>query len=140
MALAPVHHDLVFALPARPEAAGAARRLLVREGLDPDVDHTVCLLVSEIVTNSIRHAGLTEADRIVLAARLTDDFARVEVRDNGPGFHPEVRHGASGFGLRMLDKLATRWGVDRDGETTRVWFEVDRRPKRFTRRPLGAAG
>jgi signal transduction histidine kinase len=83
---------------------------------------------------------MTEADRIILAARLTDDFARIEVRDNGPGFQPEVRHGASGFGLRMLDKLATRWGVDREGETTRVWFEVDRRPKRFTRRPRGAAG
>jgi two-component sensor histidine kinase len=138
VALAPVHHDVVVALPARPEAVAAARRLLVKEGLDPDVDHTVCLLVSELVTNSIRHAGLTEADRIVLAARLTGDFARVEIRDNGPGFHPDVRHGASGFGLRMLDKLATRWGVDNDDEMTRVWFEVDRRPRRFTRRrPAG---
>ena len=135
MALAPVHHDVVVALPAKPEAAGAARRLLVREGLDPDVDHTVCLLVSEVVSNSIRHAGLTEADRIVLAARLTHDYARIEVRDHGPGFHPEVRHGAQGFGLRMLDKLATRWGVDSDADGTRVWFEVDRRPRRFTRAP-----
>jgi two-component sensor histidine kinase len=135
VALAPAHHDVVVALPARPEAAGAARRLLVREGLDPDVDHTVCLLVSEIVTNSIRHAGLTESDRVVLAARLTDDFARVEVRDNGPGFDPDVRHGAQGFGLRMLDKLASRWGVDSDDSGTRVWFEVDRRPRRFVRRP-----
>jgi two-component sensor histidine kinase len=133
--LAPIHNDVVVALPARPEAVGAARRLLVREGLDPDVDHTVCLLVSEVVTNSIRHAGLSDADRIVVAARLTDDFARVEVRDNGPGFQPEVRHGARGFGLRMLDKLASRWGVDSDGDGTRVWFEVDRRPRRFTRRP-----
>ena len=133
MALAPAHHDVVVALPSRPEAAGAARRVLIREGLDPDVDHTVCLLVSELVTNSIRHAGLDGGDRIVLAARLTDDFARVEVRDQGPGFDPEIRHEASGFGLRMLDKLASRWGVDTDGGGTRVWFEVDRRPRRFVR-------
>jgi two-component sensor histidine kinase len=135
VALAPAHNDVVVALPARPEAAGAARRVLVRAGLDPDIDHTVCLLVSEIVTNSIRHAGLAEADRIVLAARLTADFARIEVRDPGPGFDPDVRHDAQGFGLRMLDKLAARWGVDRDADGTRVWFEVDRRSHRFRRAP-----
>lgn len=133
MAIA-AHHDVVAALPSRPEAAGAARRLLVREGLDPDLDHTVCLLVSEVVTNSIRHAGLRDEDRIVIAARLTEDFARVEVRDAGPGFDPDVRHRATGYGLRMLDLLASRWGVDRDSSTTRVWFEVDRRRRRFARR------
>ena len=132
--LAPTHHDVVAALPPQPAAAGAARRLLVREGLDPDLDHTVCLLVSEVVTNSIRHAGLGEDERIVLAARLTDDWARVEVRDSGPGFDPDVRHGAPGYGLRMLDMLAARWGVDRDEQGTRVWFEVDRRRRRFQRR------
>ncbi len=134
MALAPLHHDVVVAFPARPTAAGAARRLLVREGLDPDMDHTVCLLVSELVTNAIRHAGMGEDERIVLAARLTDDWVRLEVGDGGEGFDPEVRHDASGYGLRMLDMLASRWGVDRDESGTRVWFEVDRRRRRFPRR------
>jgi two-component sensor histidine kinase len=133
MALAQAHNDLVVALPVRPEAAGAARRLLVREGLDPDLDHTVCLLVSEVVTNSIRHAGMGPDDRIVLAARLGHNFARIEVRDSGPGFEADVRHGSPGFGLRMLDMLASRWGVDTDGSGTRVWFEVDRRTRRFRR-------
>jgi two-component sensor histidine kinase len=135
VALAPAHHDVVAALPARPEAAGAARRLLVREGLDPDLDHTVCLLVSEVVTNSVRHAGLDAGARIVLAARLTEHWARIEVRDPGPGFDPDVRHSARGFGLRMLDTLASRWGVDHDESGTRVWFEVDRRRRRFGRGP-----
>jgi anti-sigma regulatory factor (Ser/Thr protein kinase) len=134
LALASTHNDVVVALPARPEAAGAARRLLVREGLDPDLDHTVCLLTSEVVTNSIRHAGMGPDDRIVLAARLSDDFVRIEVRDPGPGFQADVRHGAPGFGLRMLDMLASRWGVDTDANGTRVWFEVDRRTRRFPRR------
>ena len=131
------HNDLVVALPAQPEAARAARRLLVREGLDPDLDHTVTLLVSEVVTNSIRHAG-EHGDRIVLAARLTDDWARIEVRDSGPGFDPDVRHTAPGYGLRMLDMLSARWGVDRDEQGTRVWFEVDRRRRRFQRRSRDA--
>jgi two-component sensor histidine kinase len=133
VALAPANHDVVVALPADPKAAGAARRLLVAQGLDPDLDHTVCLLVSEVVTNSIRHAGVKEGDRIVLAARLTRDFARIEVRDPGRGFDPDVRHRAQGFGLRMLDMLTSRWGVDVDDGGTRVWFEVDRRRRRFQR-------
>ena len=133
MAIAPPRNDVVVAFPVTPQAPSAARRLLVREGVDPDLDHTLCLLVSEVVTNAIRHSGQGEDDRIVLAARLTPSFARVEVRDGGRGFDPDVRHDAQGFGLRMLDMLTTRWGVDSDDRGTRVWFEVDRRRRRFTR-------
>ena len=128
-----VTNDIIVALRPEPAAVGAARRLLVREGLDDDLQHTVCLLTSEVVTNSIRHAALRESDRIVLAARMTRDFVRVEVRDPGSGFDPDVRHGAAGYGLRMLDMLASRWSVDRDDTGCRVWFEVDRRRRRFDR-------
>jgi two-component sensor histidine kinase len=127
------HNDLVVGLPVDPMAARAARRLLVSEGLDPDLDHTVCLLVSELVTNSVRHAGMDPGDKIVLAARLTPEFARIEVRDSGEGFDAAARHESSGYGLRMLDALSTRWGVDCDARGTRVWFEVDRRRRRFER-------
>lgn len=133
MAIAPAHHDLVVGLRVDPKAVGAARRILVQEGIDPDLDHTVCLLTSELVTNSIRHADLDPEDKIVLAARMTPEFVRVEVRDNGPGFDPDVRHEVGGYGLRMLDMLATRWGVDADERGSRVWFEVDRRRRRFSR-------
>jgi anti-sigma regulatory factor (Ser/Thr protein kinase) len=126
-------NDVVVALRPEPSAVRAARRLLVREGLDDDLQHTVCLLTSELVTNSVRHAGLRESDRILLAARMTRDFVRVEVRDPGSGFDPGVRHGAPGYGLRMLDMLASRWAVDRDENGCRVWFEVDRRRRRFGR-------
>jgi len=139
MAFTTTKNDLVLALPVDPRAGGAARRALVREGLDPDLDHTVCLLTSEIVTNAVRHAQLGEDDRIIVAARLTPDYARIEVRDNGPGFDPEHRHHASGYGLRLMDMLASRWGVDRDGGGNRVWFEVDRRRRRFERARTGDA-
>jgi two-component sensor histidine kinase len=133
VAIVSPRNDVVVAFPVSPKAAGAARRLLIQEGLDPDLDHTVCLLVSEVVSNAIRHSGLTPDDRLVVAARLTPDFARIEVRDSGPGFDPDVRHDASGFGLRMLDALASRWGVDRHDGLNRVWFEIDRRRRRFQR-------
>ena len=126
-------NDVVVALRPEPSAVPAARRVLVNEGLDADLTHTVCLLTSELVTNSVRHADLAEQDKIVLAARLARDFVRVEVRDRGRGFDPAVRHGASGYGLRMLEVLSDRWGVDSDERGCRVWFEVDRRPRRFAR-------
>jgi len=118
-------------MPPLPESVRRARRALVNGGLDPDLDHTVSLLASEIVTNSIRHAG-TDGD-IRVEAVLTEGFARVEVIDRGPGFDPDVRHTVQGFGLRLVDKLASRWGVDRGDTETRVWFEVDRRRRRFDR-------
>jgi hypothetical protein len=58
---------------------------------------------------------------------------RVEVADHGPGFDPEIRHETPGFGLRLVDKLASRWGVERSARGCRVWFEVDRRRGRFER-------
>ena len=111
---------LTVELPPVPESARRARRALMTGGLDPDLDHTVSLLATELVTNSIRHAG------------VPGDI-RIEVIDGGPGFDPEIRHDVNGFGLRLVDKLASRWGVEREPDCTRVWFEVDRRRRRFDR-------
>jgi anti-sigma regulatory factor (Ser/Thr protein kinase) len=122
--------EVLVALQPRPEAARAARRALVDGGLAEDIAHTVSLLTTEVVANAVRHGGLAADDRILLCARLEPDFARVEVADAGSGFDPgDVQ---SGFGLRLLDKLASDWGVD-DGRGCRVWFEVDRRSRRFRR-------
>lgn len=129
----PTSTDVAAALRPVPEALGAARRRLTVGGLDPDLEHTVHLLTSEVISNAVRHAGLDPDDRILLAARLQPSWARVEIRDPGPGFDPEVRHEGRGYGLRMLDMLSSRWGVDRDERGCRVWFEVDRRRRRFGR-------
>ena len=130
MALLTGSPTLSLALPPVPESASRARRALVEHGLEADLEHTVTLLVTEIVANSIRHAG--DSAEVHVAAMLEPGFARVEVLDSGPGFDPEVRHSTDGYGLRLLDKLATRWGVER-GRGTLVWFEVDRRRRRFQR-------
>jgi signal transduction histidine kinase len=91
----------------------------------------VTLLATEIVSNAVRHAGLRTDQRIVFFARLNDDFARVEVADPGMGFDPD-RVETDGYGLKLLDKLAGRWGVD-STKGCRVWFEVDRRSRRIGR-------
>ena len=124
--------EVLMAVPPRPDSARQVRRALESEDVPEDIAHTLLLLSTEIVGNSIRHAGLADDQRIVFFARLRDDFARVEVADQGQGFEPEsVR--SEGFGLRLLSKLASRWGVDCTDRGCKVWFEVDRRSNRFAR-------
>jgi len=109
-------------------APSEARRTL--EGLRPTVTDRVVdeaiLLVSEIVSNSVRHAELDRTDTIEVHVRGTPTALRVDVVDPGPGFDvDELRpaNGSGGWGLRLLDRLAARWGVDRE-HVTRVWFEL----------------
>jgi two-component sensor histidine kinase len=132
MATATDTREVLLALEPRPESARLARRALMTNGLDEDVEHTVTLLATEIVGNAVRHAGLRGDQRIVFFARLGQDFARVEVADQGGGFDPQVVE-TEGFGLRLLSKLANDWGVDCTDRGCKVWFEVDRRSGRFRR-------
>ena len=132
MAIATDTREVLLALEPRPESARLARRALLSNGLDEDVEHTVTLLSTEIVGNAVRHAGLRGDQRIVFFARLAEDFARVEVADQGGGFDPELVE-TEGFGLRLLSKLASDWGVDCTDRGCKVWFEVDRRSGRFRR-------
>ena len=117
-------------LPHAPDAVPRARRALER--LSGSVDDLTMrnakLLVSELVTNSVRHvpAGMTE--EIVLLIERDGGHLRVEVRDHGPGFAFRRRlpgqDPGSGWGLHMLSTIASRWGVETDGGA-RVWFELD---------------
>src|SRR5215217_2008247 len=126
MAIATENREVLLALEPRPESARLARRALASHGLHEDVEHTVTLLATEIVGNAVRHAGLRGDQRIVFFARLAEDFARIEVADQGDGFDPETVE-TEGFGLRLLAKLASRWGCECTDRGCKVWFEVDRR-------------
>jgi anti-sigma regulatory factor (Ser/Thr protein kinase) len=119
-------------LPAAPEAASRARQSLMefRARLDPRVFEDLRLLVSELVTNSLRHAGLSGDDEIRLHVVLTDRAVRVEVCDGGPGFTPRVEgpslYQQSGWGLFLVKQIADRWGIQKNRKTC-VWFELSRR-------------
>jgi anti-sigma regulatory factor (Ser/Thr protein kinase) len=112
---------------ATASAPGEARRAL--ETLDGHLDRGIAedlrLLVSELVTNSLRHTGST---RIGLEVWSSDAVVRVLVSDYGAGFDvsgpPQPRE-TSGWGLFMVNRLADRWGVECD-DVTRVWFEFSR--------------
>ncbi len=122
------------ALPSDKQAPALARRALERN-LPTDVPEavgaTLRLLVSELVTNSIRHAAENSPDgSVALDVVIQSNTVRVTVRDGGQGFEltkPKPRGADGGFGLFLVEKMAARWGVDAD-EGTCVWFELDLTP------------
>ncbi len=112
-----------------PNAAVKARRSLttLRGDLDAPLMETLRLLVTELVTNSVRHA---RADTVLLRVLVGRSAVRTEVTDAGPGFDPaevgSLSSDRTGWGLFLVERLATRWGVNGNGDSTRVWFELSR--------------
>lgn len=121
--------DLTLTLPPVPEAAGRARHTLrtaLEDRFDPETLGDAELLVTELVTNAVRHGALRPGDDIKVKVHGGDDHVCVEVSDPGVGFphrpHMPRPDRAGGFGLFLLDRMARMWGVSRP--PTRVWFEL----------------
>ena len=112
-----------------PEAAASARSAIskLQTDLDPPLIETLGLLVTELVTNSVRH---TAADSLTLSIAIGKSAVLTEVTDTGPGFDPKcVEHSGdedTGWGLFLVERLAHKWGVRHDGPTKQVWFELRR--------------
>jgi anti-sigma regulatory factor (Ser/Thr protein kinase) len=129
-------------LPARSEAASAARRALgalngslhlVSAARLGDVQ----LLATELVTNAVRHG---EGESVELAAYADAETLRVEVESQGAAFDPHAsvrarRDDDGGWGLRIVQALAHRWGVRERTDGVCAWFEVDR-PQREAPLPI----
>jgi anti-sigma regulatory factor (Ser/Thr protein kinase) len=112
--------------------APTAARLAI-DGLDDRLDSVllsdVRLLVSEVVTNSVKHAGAGPDDSITMEVAIRPEVVRIEVSDFGEGFEPPTPNpdpdDDSGWGLFLVEQIADRWGVSSEGGTS-VWFELAR--------------
>lgn len=130
----PSESSLEITLPATHEAPSMARDALWKmpeaapclHKRGPDLE----LLVSELVTNSVRHAGLPTSGPISMHVAIQAGYLRIEVSDPGKGFTvpSAVKPGdvaESGWGLKLVDRLADGWGMARtDAGVTIVWFEM----------------
>jgi anti-sigma regulatory factor (Ser/Thr protein kinase) len=120
--------ELSIEIPCTPEAPFLARRALT--GLDGEVDASVLtdvrLLVSELITNSVKYGGDGPVRLEVTADKRR---VRAEIIDQGAGFTP-VKRGedldtVGGWGLHLVEELTTAWGIHEG--STHVWFEIDLR-------------
>ena len=121
---------LELSLPGGVDAPRVARLALAAAlagRLPEGVEEDALIVVSELVTNAVRHGGAAgPAEAVALHAALRGDALRLEVTDPGSGFEPGG-HGPradGGYGLHLLDRLATRWGVS-GGDPVTVWVELD---------------
>jgi anti-sigma regulatory factor (Ser/Thr protein kinase) len=121
--------DMSFELAGGPYAVTAARLALsdLDSHLEASIAFDVRLLVSELVTNSVKHAQVGEDDSIMLAVKIDGDVVRIEVCDSGPGFEPPPAappdDADEGWGLFLVEQLADEWGVERERQA--VWFQID---------------
>jgi anti-sigma regulatory factor (Ser/Thr protein kinase) len=96
-----------------------------------DVDD-VELLLSEVVTNAVRHGTGRAMDPLAIRADIIDRSVTLEVEDSGGGSarvtpqpEPERDGDPHGFGLFLVDELSASWGVERCERGSYVWFQMD---------------
>lgn len=115
-------------LPALPRSVAVARaRIAALGAIDGEALDALLIVVSELVTNAVLHAGLSSEQLLTLRVTRLHDRVRVEVIDHGEGFDPArvmriEPTVAGGYGLRIVARLSERWGTQPDSGT--VWAEV----------------
>ncbi len=117
-------------IPGDAGAAARARTELarLRTMLDDPVAENIRLLVTELVTNSVRHAQASAVELMVVVSRTR---VHVEVANPGGGFQPRPsgpEDSAAGWGLFLVDRLSDDWGVAHEGDADyqRIWFQLAR--------------
>ena len=112
--------------PPTRESVGEVRRCIddALSNTPPDTKDITLLLAGELATNAVEHAKTSYALHLLAVAQVV----RVDITDHGGG-HPCVQDSdqtrAGGFGLRMVDRVATSWGVRNESDDTTVWFEIE---------------
>ena len=113
--------------PAAPAAARSFAATVLRGWDIPRQSiEDVVLLVSEMVSNAVEHAGAATPLRLTLRRGVRR--LRVSVSDGSP-IRPVLRrvdrHSLRGRGMHLVDRLADRWGTEEEAPGKRVWLEID---------------
>lgn len=129
----------------RQARAKLAQDLSERDVLGTVVDDAI-LILSEFVTNALRHARALTSDTIRVSWSLSGDgLLRIEVTDGGGTTRPVTKpysmsvSAQAGRGLEIVDRLADRWGSQREesGDEYTVWAELLVRARHAGRRGRG---
>lgn len=112
-----------------PEAARKAAADCLRGRVTASMLDNARLLVTELVTNSLRRSGASACEGVVVRVELTRGVVYLEVEDPGRGgkIAPRSPVETGGFGLNLMQTLSERWGIERaPSGRTRVWVQLTR--------------
>lgn len=120
-------------LPLVPESITEARNVIgeIEDQLGSELFEDLSLVLSELVTNVLKHSGLGPEDWVEVRLEAFPELVRGEVRDESPGFEippllTPTLDALGGRGLFLVDRLVGRWGVQTVEDGTCTWFEMDR--------------
>jgi anti-sigma regulatory factor (Ser/Thr protein kinase) len=124
-----VSASAVVLLPYTPSSVAVARRRLtadlVSAGIFDSAVSDAALVVSELLSNAIRHAAPLPSSHVRVTWALHDDMLRIAVSDAGASSLPRVTRASpaapGGRGLGIVESLSSGWGVFRDHGETTVW-------------------
>jgi anti-sigma regulatory factor (Ser/Thr protein kinase) len=116
-------------LPYTASSVGVARRLLIGEltgaGVDEATARDAGLVISELISNALRHATPLPGSLVKVSWTLGDDCLEVAVSDGGGATEPEVNQPTAsaigGRGLGIVDRLSLCWGAYRHNGEATVW-------------------
>jgi anti-sigma regulatory factor (Ser/Thr protein kinase) len=116
-------------LPWAPASVAVARQRLAADLCDAGIFNAAAgdavLVVSELLSNAIRHARPLPGANVQVAWALGDDAIEVAVSDGGAATNPARTHASvsalGGRGLDIVEYLARRWGVRSDDSGQTVW-------------------
>ena len=119
-------------LPYTASSVGVARRRLIGDlavaGIYEGASSDAALVISELISNALRHATPLPGFTLRASWRLADDSVEIAVSDGGAETVPTVHQPASwaigGRGLGIVDRLSLRWGVSDEAGQTTVWARL----------------
>ena len=120
-----------FAVRTGRDAPAAVRNALRDRAahLPGELRDDLMLLLTEVVTNAVRHSGAADGAPIQIDMKQRADHVRIEVTDPGAGFDrpaqivPDLET-TGGLGLVLVDRLSRAWGTRQTAAGSHVWFEL----------------
>ena len=102
------------------------------------------LVLSELVSNAVKHAAPLPSGEITVRWAVDDELLHIEITDGGAGTRPNpsvpLLSALGGRGLDIVRTVSTQWGVTENDQTVTVWAEVPRHPIDLRGRDLRVAG
>jgi len=121
-------------MPHERTSVRAARHALAADlaaaGVPEDASQDAMLVLSELVTNAIKHAAPLPSGEITVRWQVRDDLLHIEITDGGAGTRPHASVASlsslGGRGLDIVRRVSAEWGVREGEDGVTVWAEVPR--------------